>query len=98
MSSDDRRVAVVYVDERKLFEALVAFVSGQKVSPDDLIDAADTSILRECEVVRCSYHGLRRAFGVVLRHPSFAVVADGEMPPRLGKDAPRPAHTFDATE
>jgi len=82
-SEQERRVAVLYVDEQLLLVMLDMLLLGKKYEYEPRFPPESTLRLSECEVLRVHTAWDRRAFGLLLSHPSFEVVEDGGIPPNL---------------
>ncbi len=81
---NERRVAVLYVDEREMLDAFVTVVTGKSEYLHQLRIRFPKSLTwAKAEVLRVSHSWERRAFGFLVRHPSFGVVPDGGIPPVL---------------
>ena len=78
----ERRVRVVYIGEEHLVDVCTAYMTNAK-PPQFRYVLKDNPFPVDCDVVRVCYDWSRRAFGVMLYHPSFAPVPDGAVAPDL---------------
>lgn len=79
----NRRVAVLWVDELNLFDGAVSWLTDDPSPATRLRLIMEGLNLRDCKVVRVTHDVMRRAFGFLLYHPSFAAVPDGCHAPDL---------------
>lgn len=79
-----RRVAVLWIDECHLLDACISFFTGRNQPEYELrLRIGHDEFISQLKVGRVSHDPFRRAFGVLLHHPSFAPVPDGCMPPDM---------------
>ena len=74
------RLKIAYVDERALLGFLQCWRQGEFVSLP-----TGPQIPQGCEIVRVWHCPDRRALAVMLEHPHFPRVPDGEQPPSISQ-------------
>ena len=80
---------IIYVDMRLIVEILNTMRSGQYIALPDIPE-----IPEDTEVIGVFHEFARRAFAVMLSHPSFGEVPEGEMIPELVSPAIVEWNTF----
>lgn len=78
----ERRVKYVYIGEEHLIAACVAYMTNAE-TPKFRYVLKNNPFPVDCDVVRVCHDWQRRAFGVLLYHPSFDPVPVGGVPPNL---------------
>ena len=71
-----RRV-IVYVSENNILD----MIRGWHAAETRIVSSCFSHIPRDARVLSVCHDPMRRSFGFAIVHPSFDVVADGEMPP-----------------
>lgn len=78
-----RRVAVLYVDEQQVFDALLFTYLDPPRNPSHRLRLSIDGLPLDCAVVSVKHDWPRRAFGFLLFHESFAPVPEGCPAPDL---------------
>jgi len=83
----NRRVAVLWVGEQDVFDASVTYLTDDAPPRYRLKLVADEVPFDDLSVIRVTHDPMRRAFGFLLHHETFAPVPEGCHAPDLERGA-----------